>query len=382
MLLYIWLIVEYEILWSEKFFYFFFIALFCRRPLTTDAYIWKLYFIFYDYLGPDNKIYKIYRHPANYQSHCKDIGDSIFSLDEINGHISKEADLIVENEKISLHGRKSIQGRSIAVTNSTQQVLACATIVSTGKNNAYAVAAISNSKIAGKIEFLQQGFNDTMITGQISHSDSTTVATANHKWYILKTEFPNSRMVAECPKSFSSDDIYNPDSLSSTAECTENDPDKCRIGDLTGKHTSLNLSVGVKGSKKFTVIDANLPIHGQDDTIQNRLLVITKPNSSNQILGCGIIKMRGPLESVSKFTAGVNKGIAGQVYFKQDSPYHQTMIKVNLTGLAKRANGYHVHMYPIPEEPTDGNPCSASSVGGHLNPWSVDPITSPLSDKG
>ena len=336
--------------------------------------------IFYHYLGPDNKIYKIYEHPTNYQAHCQDIGNPLFSLDEIKGHIGKDADMIVANEKISLHGRTSIQGRSIAVTNSSSHVLACATIVSTGKNNAYAAAAISNSKIAGKIEFIQQGFGDTTITGQISHSDSTTVVTSNHQWYVLKTIFPSSRMVPQCPETFKSDDIYSPDPL--TAGCSESTPEKCRIGDLTAKHASLKLSVGVTGNRKFTVIDGNFPIHGLGDTVQNRLLVITKPNTNNEVLGCAIIKLRGPLRASSHFTAGANKGIEGLVYFKQDSPYHQTKIQVNLTGLAERTKGYHVHMYPIPEQPEDGNPCSQASVGGHLNPWKVDQKDSPYPNKG
>ena len=333
------------------------------------------------YSGPDNKIYKIYEHPTSYQAHCKDIGKPLFSLDEIKGHIGKEDILVTENSKVSLYGRNSIQGRSIAVTNSSLHVLACATIVST-KNNAYAAAAISNSKIAGKIEFVQQGVGNTMITGQISHSDSTTTVTSGHKWYILKTTFPSSRLVPECPATFSNDDIYNPRSISPSAGCTENSPDKCRVGDLSAKHASLDMSVGVKGDKKFTVIDANLPVHGQNDTVQNRLLVITNSGSSNQVLGCGIIKLRGPLRAISQFTPDANKGIAGYVYFKQDSPYHQTKIEVNLTGLAERTKGYHVHMYPIPEQPADGNPCSGASVGGHLNPWKVDQKKSPQPDKG
>ena len=329
------------------------------------------------YQGLDNKVYKIYQHPSNYQSQCKDIGDLLFSLDEIIGHLGKEADLLVSNTKVPLHGPNSIQGHSMVVMDSSANPLACSTIVSTGNDNSYAVAAISNSKIAGKIEFVQQGYGDTMITGQISHSDSTTVATLNHKWYVLKTQYSNSQMVPNCPETFSSSDIYNPDSPTSN-DCDVENPKDCQIGDLTGKHT--NISVGVHGSKRFTVIDGNLPIHGKGDHIQNRLLVILKQESENQVLGCAIIKTRGPLRVVSKFTAGANKGIAGHLYFQQDSPYHQTKLQVDLTGLVERAKGYHVHQFPISE--TSADPCGDESVGGHLNPWKVVPKDSPPPNQG
>ena len=109
-------------------------------------------------------------------------------MDSIKGHLSKEETIYVPTSTISLHGKNSIQGRSISVVeaSNTSKILACGTLVSSGNQNTYAVASISNSKIAGKFEFVQQGLNgDTMITGQISHSDSTTVPTDNHKWYVF-----------------------------------------------------------------------------------------------------------------------------------------------------------------------------------------------------
>eukprot|EP00111_Clytia_hemisphaerica_P000985 TCONS_00002850-protein len=331
------------------------------------------------YDGVDNKLYRIHQHPSNYQQKCKHLGERIFDMDSIKGHLGKEETLYVDANKISLHGKNSIQGRSISValSSNTSKILACGTLVSKGIENSYAVASISNSKIAGKFEFVQQGLNgDTMITGEISHSDRSTVATDNHKWYILGSTEPEE-WVANCQTHMNWTQVFDSDRMSQSG-CNSTDAKTCAIGDLTGKHGTLD--VGVAGDKKLTVIDSNLPLFGEgDNNVKQHVFVILEQGSNDKVLGCGIIKPKGPFKAVSTFVADKNSGVSGTVEFEQISPYHRTYFVVNLKGLDERAKGYHVHKFPISDS---SNPCSGASVGGHLNPWGINPSNSPKPGTG
>jgi len=98
------------------------------------------------------------------------VGEQIFALDTIQGHLAREESLFISVKNVSLTGPNSIQGRSITVAQASNAsfILACATLVATGKDTRYAMAAISNDKISGRIEFIQQGFGHTVVTGQVS----------------------------------------------------------------------------------------------------------------------------------------------------------------------------------------------------------------------
>jgi len=111
-------------------------------------------------------------------------------------------------------------------------------------------------------------------------------------------------MVPKCPDDIIiNEEIFNPDSIASTG-CLKTDAKTCRIGDLNGKHGPI--SVGVHGSKRLTVADGNLPIHGE--SVVDKLVVVMKTGSDSEVLGCGVIRMKGPLKAHSVFEAGQHKG--------------------------------------------------------------------------
>ena len=63
-------------------------------------------------------------------------------------------------------------------------------------------------------------------------------------------------------------------------------------------------------------------------------------------------------------------GVKGTITFNQLSPANQTVITVSLSGLDQYPSEtfpWHIHNYPFTTQ--EHNPCSAASVGGHLDPF-------------
>ena len=136
------------------------------------------------------------------------------------------------------------------------------------------------------------------------------------------------------------------------------------MGDLYSKLGAISIGIANTDRQQFRFIDFNLAV----SKVIGHALVIR--DLSSEPVACANIQKSGPITLSSAFSAANHDGVSGYISFKQDSPYHPTTIRNNLNGLAKRANGYHVHKFPIPmPEPTD--PCANSVVAGHLNPYGI-----------
>ena len=138
------------------------------------------------------------------------------------------------------------------------------------------------------------------------------------------------------------------------------------MGDLSSKHN--NITVGIANNRTMTrqirYIDLNLAV----SKIIGHALVIR--DTKGVPIACTNIVKSGPISVSAAFDASSHDGVTGSVSFKQDSPYHPTIINYALTGLKSRANGHHVHQYPIPN-PEPKSPCAGAVVGGHLNPYRI-----------
>lgn len=319
-----------------------------------------------------NNVAKIHKYPVHY-GQCEGYGDEWFDIATLAGeHLKATMEFFTTQIKIA--GKDSVLGSAIVITTTTGEVDACAPILAVGSEiTRYAVAAISNSEIAGKFEFIQDSTGtDTLIVGQVSHSDGTSMLDNSSLKWVVSDVIVDS-MVPNCPESLVS---FNPFGRSGSP-CDELQQDTCMIGELSKKHGML--SIGVNGTKIKKGVDINLPLFGENSII-DRYLVISRNDDKNKVLGCGIIKISGPLEATSEFVPEKNEGVSGTVVFKQASPYHDTELKVNLEGLANRTGGYHVHLYPI-ADPSNSS-CSAASVGGHLNPFNITQSESPKPGQG
>ena len=138
------------------------------------------------------------------------------------------------------------------------------------------------------------------------------------------------------------------------------------MGDLSSKDG--NITIGIANNQPMTrpvrYIDLNLAV----SKIIGHALVIR--DTKGAPIACTNIMKSGPISVSAVFDASNHDGVAGSVSFKQDSPYHPTIINYALTGLKTRANGHHVHQYPIPN-PEPKSPCAGAVVGGHLNPYGI-----------
>ena len=146
--------------------------------------------------------------------------------------------------------------------------------------------------------------------------------------------------------------------------CSIYEPGSCDMGDLSSKLGTISIGIANTDRHQFRFIDLNLAV----SKVIGHALVIR--DLSGEPVACANILKNGPITLSSVFSAANHDGVSGYISFKQDSPYHPTTIHINLNGLAKRANGYHVHKFPIPV-PAPTNPCANSVVAGHLNPYGI-----------
>lgn len=136
------------------------------------------------------------------------------------------------------------------------------------------------------------------------------------------------------------------------------------MGDLSSKLDNISVGIASTARKEFRFIDLNLAV---SKVIGHALVIL---DLSGAPLACANILKSGPMALSASFAPDQHDGVNGLISFKQDSPYHPTVIHYKLDGLANRANGNHVHKFPIPQPPPS-NPCANSVVSGHLNPYGI-----------
>ena len=85
-----------------------------------------------------------------------------------------------------------------------------------------------------------------------------------------------------------------------------------------------------------------------------------------------------PKTGVAKFE---HDGIRGHISIKQLSPFHPSILDVQLNGLHDIAGSFHIHQFPVPTRHSlDDVTCS--QTGGHFNPTNIDKSSSPSTASG
>jgi Cu/Zn superoxide dismutase len=148
---------------------------------------------------------------------------------------------------------------------------------------------------------------------------------------------------------------FNPKGVTGT--CNPAQPETCEYGDLSGKFGELTGLPSVV-AKEYT--SATLPLSGAD-SIVGRSIVIHRDDATGSRWVCANIVMRAE----ASFSMG---GVAGTIVFTQANSAQRTQVQLSLSGLAKQAGQYHVHVTPIAGGVASGQECSGASVGGHFNP--------------
>ena len=276
---------------------------------------------------------------------------------------------------LSLYGIYSIIGRSIVIHYTNTSRLACANIgypANTGDGQANILFTPFRNMFTGSIYFRQHTNNSTASVYTDLISVGSLVNSTGHNWHVH--ESPLDRDGNDCSIA---GPHYNPRGVNASSStysdlCNPRNQNNCEVGDLSGKGSPF--SVMNRVIKQF-YSDTDLPF-----SIDGRSVVIHEANRGAPRIACANISRYFPLQAEAIFTS--QDGIDGSIRFLQLSPFDQTRVDVNLTGLRRMIGGYHVHQYPIgPANLGMPERCNGTFAGGHWNPLQVvygrnPPITS------
>lgn len=279
---------------------------------------------------------------------------------------------------LPLFGQNSIVGRSVVIHAIGGARVACASISYPGE--VIVGRAIFRSPVVGEVVFTQlvnNPLSDVSIFSDLSYGNPSMAATVNHNWHVH--EFPISSERDDDARSCgTTGGHWNPFNANTSdpsygMHCSPSGPLSCEVGDLTGKHSTINLSprVGAFEAKTFfTDVTSWLSESG----IIGRSVVIHEANRGGPRIACANITMvRVTRASLGAWFGSVTPG--GQMQFSQAVPNGPTTINVSLTNLNSEASGYHVHILPVIPGTTD--PCSNENILGHYNPLAFNASTSP-----
>ncbi|XP_034544305.1 uncharacterized protein cusr [Notolabrus celidotus] len=283
---------------------------------------------------------------------------------------------------LPLFGRNSIVGRSVVIHRNDGARYVCASIGYPGE--VVVSQARFHTPVVGDIWFTQLKDNplsDVSIFMDLAYGNSP-MTTKNHNWHV-HTYPISSENDNDANRCSTAGGHWNPFGVNTTdssyaRDCDPSRPLSCEVGDLSNKHSPINLYTmpnTVEGKRFFTDTTSWLP----DSGITGRSVVIHEENRGGPRIACAnVTMMRIPKARLgSWFGSGMT---SGQIRFSKALPQGPTTINVSLMNLNALAGGYHVHILPI--IPGSSNPCSNPNILGHFNPLGVNISNSPQPGTG
>lgn len=289
-----------------------------------------------------------------------------------------ETEGVFRDYNLPLYGQNSIVGRSIVIHQTDGSRYVCASISYPGEVTVARARFLS--PVIGEVWFTQLKNNplsDVSIFLDLSYGNVFTMATKDHNWHVHTYPISSERDDSEghCSTTKGHWNPYEIDTehISYSLHCSPMSPFSCEVGDLSGKHSALNLGVNVgrvEAKKFFT--DVTLRVPG----IIGRSIVIHQAQKGGPRIACANVTMaRTPKASLGTwFGPGESQG---QIWFSESVPQGPTTINVSLTNLKSQAGGYHVHLLPIMSG--SRHPCSDENIHGHFNSldWNITDSPSP-----
>ena len=263
---------------------------------------------------------------------------------------------------LPLYGVHSIVGRSVVIHRNDNSRWVCANIEY--PSDVTVAYSPFRAVFAGNIFFIEP-YSPTSLTTvfvRLSYI-SGSVNSTSHNWHVHNSPIGGS---GNCNDG---GPHYNPRgidvNLPDYSYCTPSNQTACEVGDLTGKGAQLNFKNG-RSDAFYT--DAELPLraNGLGETILRRSVVVHASNAGAGRIGCANLIEYPSRVAVANFK---EDGVTGRIIFKQSSPFSPTTVRVQLNGLSSRADGYHVHEFPVDETIQGSSKCTAA--GGHYNPRNI-----------
>ncbi|XP_040891131.1 uncharacterized protein cusr [Toxotes jaculatrix] len=311
-----------------------------------------------------------------------------YEIGDLSGkHMSlagkNEVDTVFTDFNLPLFGQNSIVGRSVVIHQTDGARYVCASISYPGE--VIVARARFQSPVVGEIWFTQLENNplsDVSIFMDLSYGNPAMTPTRNHNWHVHT--FPiSSERDDDKGRCSTTGGHWNPFNINTgdssyALHCGPSSPLSCEVGDLSSKHSTINLgtTVGsVEAKNFFTDVTSWLPGSG----ILGRSVVIHQAERGGPRIACANVTMvRVPKASLGSWFGPAMSN--GQVRFSQAVPQGPTTINVSLMNLNALAGGYHVHILPI--KPDRAEPCSNANIMGHFNPLAWNVSNSPMPGAG
>ena len=251
-----------------------------------------------------------------------------------------------QNLVIPTRGPHSIMGRTL-VLYSGGTPKACA-LIRPNQHMITTAVAVFKAPVAGFIYLRQANQNsDTSIFVDLFYVNDAQSST-QFTWQINQgvVDVDSSDETTYCK---TLGERFNPTN-SNGENCNQTMHDNCPIGDLSSKHgyVTVSLATPTQSQSKVAFTDTNLPLSGANSVIGETIVLFSVSDPGKPIACAKIMTVKQKEFEVS-FEAQVNDGVSGIIKFTQASPFDPTTSVFNLSGLAEKAEGYHIHAYPSPE---------------------------------